>query len=176
LYILKPHLISLLSCARPYLDIDPNEHAKTLPQASQKRSWSEHRALDLTRLLKRKYKCRVGVFSTRTTRRRNAGRKLLWSLYSSRKQFHTQRYFFTRYIAANGHESRLKQIGPNDACEAGRLGWFEVERDWKHTSLSYADKYSNSTPLARIMNRLDPLFRDKRNGFEAKHGLVLLRA
>lgn len=40
----KPHMISLLNSNKPYFNVDPNEHAKTLPQTSQQKAWREHRA------------------------------------------------------------------------------------------------------------------------------------
>ena len=44
LVYVKPHLISLLNSSRPYFDVDSNEHAKALSQASQRKAWSEHEA------------------------------------------------------------------------------------------------------------------------------------
>jgi len=44
LVYVKPHLISLLNASRPYFNVDPEEHAKALPQASQRKAWGEHQA------------------------------------------------------------------------------------------------------------------------------------
>jgi hypothetical protein len=40
----KPHMISLLNSNKPYFNVNPDEHAKTLPQASQQKAWRDHRA------------------------------------------------------------------------------------------------------------------------------------
>lgn len=44
LIYIKPHFIGLLNSPKPYLNVDPNKHARTLPQPSQQEAWREHHA------------------------------------------------------------------------------------------------------------------------------------
>lgn len=44
LIYIKPHFIGLLNSPKPYLNLDPNKHARTLPQPSQQEAWREHHA------------------------------------------------------------------------------------------------------------------------------------
>lgn len=44
LIYIKPHFIGLLNSPKPYLNVDPNKHARTLLQPSQQKAWSEHHA------------------------------------------------------------------------------------------------------------------------------------